>query len=220
MKHNFKLLFAVSLLIFVSLACSTDILPGESDATSTDKMVLFQDDFSDPTSGWDQVSNEEGITDYESGTYRILVNVSQIDYWANPGLNFGDVVVEVDTTKAGGPDDNDFGVICRYLDEDNFYFFLISSDGYYAIGKTTNGEQVLLQPAGQMQPSEAVFTEKAENHLRAECVGSHLTLVVNGNLVAETDDSSFSNGDVGLMAGAFDESGVDIRFDNFTVKEP
>ncbi|MEJ2305846.1 MAG: hypothetical protein P8Y14_30355, partial [Anaerolineales bacterium] len=39
--------------------------------------VLFQDDFSDPASGWERVSEgSEGVLDYEEGAYRILVNES------------------------------------------------------------------------------------------------------------------------------------------------
>ena len=32
-----------------------------------------------------------------------------------------------------GPDDNDFGIICRYIDDNQFYYAIISSDGYYGI---------------------------------------------------------------------------------------
>lgn len=220
MNRNFKFLFTIVLLLSVSLACSTGVLSDNAESKTVEEGVLFQDDFSDTTSGWDQVSNEEGMTNYEGGVYRILINTSQMDYWANPGLNFGDAVIEVDATKAGGPDDNDFGLICRYQNLENFYFFLISSDGYYAIGKTEAGEQVLLEPADQMQPSEAIFTGDTKNHLRAECVGSRLTLIINGEFVADVEDNTFLEGDVGLIAGTFDEAGVDIRFDNFMVKEP
>jgi len=224
MKHQFKLLFVVAILILASLACSTDVLTGdsepESDSSSAEREVLFQDDFSDPSSGWDTVSTEEGITDYENGTYRILVNTASSDYWANPGLNFKDTVIDVDATKAGGPDDNDFGVICRYQDVNNFYFFLISSDGFYAIAKSSDGEYVFLEPADEMSPTDAVLTGEATNHIQAKCVGSRLTLIVNGEVVAETEDTSYLEGDVGLMAGTFDEVGTDIRFDNFSVTKP
>jgi len=43
---------------------------------------------------------------------------------------------------------------------------------------------------------------------------------VNGELIAEASDSTFSNGDIGLIVGSFDEPGVDIWFDNLSVKNP
>jgi hypothetical protein len=47
-----------------------------------------------------------------------------------------------------------------------------------------------------------------------------LTLYVNGDQVYSVEDASYASGDVGLIAGTFEETGADIRFDNFTVREP
>lgn len=210
---------ALCLLLFAAMACSlvADLLPGEETALPED--VLFRDDFSDPSSGWDRVNGEEGITDYQDGRYRILVNTANTDVWANPGLEFGDVIVEVNATKAGGPDDNDFGVICRYQDLNNFYFFLISSDGYYGIGRVVAGEQTLIGD-NQLYPDDAIRQGEATNHIRADCIGSSLTLHVNGVELAEVQDDTLTSGDVGLLAGTFDQPGTDILFDNFLVKKP
>jgi len=100
--------------------------------------VLFFDDFSDPNSGWDQVEETDYSTYYFNGTYRIKIEVKLSDSWANPvEKEFSDVIVEVAATKNGGPDDNDFGLICRYLDTKHFYYAVISSDGYFGIFKVT-----------------------------------------------------------------------------------
>lgn len=49
------------------------------------------------------------------------MKMTEYDAWANQSRSFpGDVRIEVDAAKIGGPDDNDFGVICRYQDIDNF----------------------------------------------------------------------------------------------------
>jgi hypothetical protein len=209
-------------IVGVSIACSA--LPslggGSADIPlDTSAEVLFSDAFSDPNSGWDRVQREEGITDYDRGTYRILVNQPQHDYWANPGRSFGDVRVDVDATKAGGPDDNDFGVICRYQDAQNFYAFLVSSDGFYGILKYSDGGSEALGTDG-MAASDAIRQGKATNQLRVECVGDELRLFANGELVHSVTDSSFGAGDVGLIAGTYDTSGTDIRFDNFVVYQP
>jgi hypothetical protein len=181
--------------------------------------LLFQDNFTDPRSGWDRVRTEEGMTDYDVDKYRIVVNARNADYWANPGLDFEDIVVTVETLKLSGPDDNNYGVLCRYQDRDNFYFLVISSDGYYGIGKVENGQQRLLQPE-QMYPSDAILQGNQYNNLKVVCDGSRLALTVNGELVAETEDQAFRRGDVGLMVGSFDEPGVDVLFDHFTVTVP
>jgi hypothetical protein len=214
MKTKLYLLTIISVLVLAALACgsSTPSEPLPAD-------VLFQDDFSDTSSGWDRVNVDDGVTDYVDGVYRIWVNTTSTDVWANPGLNFTDTIVEVEATKVGGPDDNDFGVICRYQDESNFYFFIISSDGYYGLGKVVGGEQLLIGEE-ELLPSDVIQTGNVTNTIRAECNGPNLTLSANGTQLASASDDTFSSGDVGLLAGTFDASGTDIHFDNFVVRQP
>jgi hypothetical protein len=211
-----RLTAILALLGLAALACQA-VMPER--ATPTPSNVLFQDDFAEPTSQWDRINTPEGITDYQDGAYRIYVNLVDSDIWANPGLDFGDVRVEVDAAKAGGDDNNVFGLICRYLSNDNFYFLVVSSDGYYGIGKVKDGVQKLIGTES-MPPTEEVNKGDATNHLRADCVGDRLTLFVNGEKLGEQTDADFSRGDVGLFAGAFETPGTDIRFDNFSVLKP
>ncbi|MBC8496361.1 MAG: hypothetical protein ISS57_06365 [Anaerolineales bacterium] len=220
---NNKIRFSAILvaLLVASLACSTlsSDDSGDGGPAGPASNVLFQDDFSDSSSGWDQVEVTEGITDYENGYYRMFVNTEETDIWANPGLHFTDVVVEVDATKVAGPDDNDFGIICRYQDIENFYFFIISSDGYYGVGKVVDGEQELID-TDQMYPDDAIKQGNTTNHIKADCVGAHLVLHANGTKITDVEDTTFSSGDVGLIAGTFAEAGADIHFDNFVIKKP
>ncbi len=218
----------VALLLGLALtvmACALPNLPGLSSpekpqVAPAQLKVLFQDDFSNPDSGWDRARAKDGVTDYtKDGAYRIRVNVPNTDVWANPGLHFTDVRIEVDATKVGGPDDNDFGVICRYQDENNFYFLIISSDGYYGIGKVAHGEQSLLT-GDALDYSDAILQGATTNHIRGDCVGSKLVLYANGVRLAEAQDDTFKDGDVGLMAGTYDDRGTNILFDNFVVYQP
>lgn len=216
MDKRYRLYAVIIVLSFAILACS--VLSG-GDSSSESSNVLFKDDFSSSNSGWDQVRADDGITDYENGVYRINVLVPDTDVWANPGLDFTDTQVEVDATKVGGPDDNDFGIICRYQDTDNYYYFIISSDGYYGIGKVVDGEYNLIG-MDSMPPSEAINQGADTNHLRADCIGNTLTLYVNGEELDSKEDNEFTSGDVGLLAGTYTESGTDIHFDDFYVYKP
>lgn len=219
MKH--RLIILVTTLLLSTLACQSIVQSGDQgDSTPSDLgQVLFQDDFSNSSSGWDRVNLEDGVTDYANGIYRMFVSDSDTDIWANPGLNFTDVQIEVDATKIGGDDNNDFGIICRYTDTENFYFLIISSDGYYGIGKVIDGEQGLIG-SESMPPSEVISKGNAENHLRADCVGNTLSLYVNGEQLASYDDPDLTSGDVGLIAGTFEVPGTEIHFDNFMVLKP
>ncbi len=180
--------------------------------------TLFFDDFSNPLSGWGRFTSAEGTMDYDGGGYRFLVNGLQTNFWSTPGKPFGDVRLEVDVAKVGGPDENRIGLLCRFV-EGNYYFFMVSSDGYYTIGKYIGGSVIQLGQ-GQMQYSEAVHTGLAVNHLRADCIGNMLTFYVNGQPLAQAQDADLAQGEVGLLAGAFSQPGVDVIFDNFAVLQP
>ncbi len=220
-------LFVLPALLTASLACALvsnlPILSGGGSGQPAN--VLFEDDFSDSSSGWDQYRDADGSTDYDNGAYRIRVNKTQYTYWANPGQEFlpGDVRVEVDATKAGGPDNNDFGVICRYREQENaadFYQFVVTSDGYAGIVIVIANKQTVLSKDGLLQPYDVIRQGSATNHITAECIGSTLSLYVNGTLVESVTDSTLASGDVGLIAGSSEEGGVDILFDNFVVTRP
>jgi len=178
--------------------------------------ILFEDHFDDNASGWVQWEEMGGGVDYGDGFFRIWLDEVQADYWSTSGHNFADVRVSASTFKAGGPDDNDFGVVCRFQDDDNFYAFLISSDGYAGILKMEDGERTMLEQEGMLS-ADAISQGAATNEVTAVCVGDHLALHVNGELVTDVHDGAFSSGDVGLIAGTFEEGGVEIHFDDFFV---
>jgi hypothetical protein len=190
------------------------------DPTLSSQEVLFYDDFSDPSSGWDQVNEPSYATDYFENSYRIYENETMSDIWSNPDtLSFGDVTIEVDATKKAGPDDNDFGVICRYQDTNHFYYGIISSDGYFGIIKvTSDGSETLGRE--NLEFSDSINQKYASNHIRLDCIGDVLTLYVNGDQLDQQTDGELATGNVGLIAGTYNTAGTDILFDNFIVLKP
>jgi len=209
----------ITILGLVSLSCISIPLAINSHQISSGE-VQFQDDFSDPASGWARRNDENiGNLDYEEQGYQISINQGNTILWSGPGLEFTDVQVEVDVIKIDGPDHDDFGVVCRARDEQNFYFLSISSDGYFGIGKVRNG---ILQLIGMqdMPPSEDIIQGQQSNHLRADCIGEFLSLYVNGIHLVTVQDSEFTSGDVGLFAGTFDNPGTSVRFNKFSVLMP
>ena len=182
--------------------------------------VLFKDDFSKPPESWSAGAQAEvGTAGYSDGVYRITVDAANRDQWATPGLNLDDVRIEADAIKVGGDRNNRFGLICRVTRPNAFYVLMISSDGYYGIGKI-NGSQYQLLGSQSLLPSDKIPRGSAWLHLRADCIQDRLALYVNGEKIAEASDAEFQTGDVGLIAGAYNTAGTDIFFDNFTVAKP
>jgi hypothetical protein len=210
--HPSSLLF---LLFFLLSACVPAAMPVIPSAKSGD--LLYQEGFEDNTTGWARISNENGIEDYDNGGYRILVRQPKLNIWSTPKKDFGDVRVEADVIKLNGPDENRMGLLCRYQ-SGNYYFFIVSNDGYYVIGKFIGGLTLLLGQT-EMQASEAIQSGTM-NHLRADCIGNTLTFYINFTQVASATDTDLPTGDVGVLAGAFSQPGVDVLFDNFVVMQP
>ena len=214
MKSTRLIIFSYLLFAVLLSACNS-VAPVVPAAKSGE--ILYQEEFEKNTTGWDRISNDHGIMDYDSGGYRILVKQPDFNLWSTAEKDFGDVRIEADVFRLNGPDENRQGVLCRYQNGD-YYFFVISNDGYYGIGKFI-GEQTLLLGQTAMQPSEFIQKD-AVNHVRADCIGDTLTLYINYNQVASAKDADFKNGDVGLLAGAFTHTGVDVMFDHFIVLQP
>jgi hypothetical protein len=205
-----------SFLLFFLVSCVPAAVPVAPSAQSGD--VLYEEGFENNRSGWARVANDNGIMDYDGGGYRILVRQPKLNFWSMSERNFGDVRVEVDAIRLNGPAENRMGLMCRYQ-SGNYYFFVISSDGYYAIGKFIGGMTLLLLGQNEMQASD-VIQAGTMNHLRADCIGDTLTFYINYTEVASTMDTDLPAGDVGVVAGAFSEPGVDVLFDSFVVIQP
>ncbi len=219
-----KLKKTYSLLILICLLSSCGFLSpqGFLNSQTTENQnseVLFADDFSQSDSGWDRQRTADGVTDYENGQYLIQVNRPDVDYFANPSLSLSDVRLEVEAVNASSVMDNEFGLICRFQNQNDFYAGLISSDGYYGIFKVKGGSYQLLG-LDVMAQSAAIKTGAEKNHIRLDCVGQDLKLFVNGVQLDARQDADFSKGDVGLLAGAYQTAGIKVFFDNFVVYKP
>jgi hypothetical protein len=217
MNRSLYLLF-VSIFLLTACAGSPAGQAQAPAATQPSGSVLFQDDFAQATTGWDRLLVTEGVMDYYTGGYRILVNAQETNFWATPRRNFTDVRIEVDTGKLAGPDENRIGLICRHNGKD-YYFFIITSDGFYGMGLFKDGQATLLGQA-ELLASTTINKGVAVNHLRADCAGSTLTFFVNGFQIAQAQDTTLASGDIGLLAGTFTAPGVDVLFDNFVVLQP
>jgi len=214
-----RIIFLVIIQTFLLSACQLSSLTSSFFETPSGS-VLYQDDFSDPSSGWENYyDSARGTMDYFDGFFRIQVLGEFQMLSKGPGLNFTDVRLDADMIKVIGLSDDIFGLVCRAMDPENYYFFVISSDGYYGIGKMIDGEQSILNSPGLL-PSEIISQGKAKNHLRADCIAEQLALSVNGRELVSTVDFDLSRGDVGILAGTLMDSENVVLFDNFSVTNP
>ncbi len=180
------------------------------------RAVLLADDFDDPGSGWPVSDDETGTQEYVDGEYRI--RIKNIDLW-NPALAPGyfraPYVVEMDG-RLVSPIRGSYGLVFESADDASFFYaFQVYSEGQASLSKYSNGAWEVLVP---WTPFSFVHPGQASNHLQVVRQNSLIRAYVNGQKVAEVEDSQLS-GDfrVGLLAAADTAAGVDVRFDNFRV---
>ncbi|MGD8823185.1 MAG: hypothetical protein PVG63_08800, partial [Anaerolineales bacterium] len=138
---------------------------------------------------------------------------------------FSDVDIRADAYQLSGPgnDNTGYGLMCRVgydpnTDELTGYWFGIGADGYYSIHKFTATEIVAL--IDWTQSSVINLGNNAVNQLRVVCAGNNLQFYVNGEMVAQVNDSDFGSGDFGLGGVSFEEQQAEFRFDNLEVYAP
>jgi hypothetical protein len=113
--------------------------------------------------------------------------------------------------------DNAFGLVCRGQDNGDGYLFRISSDGYYSI---TIDQGDNFKTLVDWTESDLIHKSSDNNTLQASCVGSHLKMWINSKLAGETDDSTFTTGDIGVTVTTYEDKPTEVHFDDFMARKP
>lgn len=215
------LLLAGIILIGALSAIGLAISANETDHQSTALgnvaagKLLFSDDFSTSKSGWGAYSEGDFLAAYKNGSY--ILTAVPANYWSynsNPRLNLTDFIVEVESTKMSGPDDNVLGLAVRKMGSGDYYAFLISSDGYYDVRELYDNTWVTSE---NWTESEAIKTGSQTNLIKVVAQGDKFSFYVNGEKLGDFVDNTLTSGSIGLYVGSQSEGNVTIAFDNFKV---
>lgn len=183
--------------------------------------TIMLENFDNENNLWQEIDvDKKGEAGYAGGKYRMQAtetNTFLFSYPVTPATNsLRDISLQVEAEFDEGATNNLYGVICRYLNQENFYFLMISSDGYFGIGKVIDGKYQLINRS-DYPPSDAIITGEKTNRIRADCVGSTLTLYVNGQWVDSQEDTDLKTGKVGLITGTLGGQ-TTILFDAFEIR--
>ena len=173
--------------------------------------VIYEDNFSDAGSGWQQYSQSEYENGYINGEYYILLKKydfysSSINKRPEIPANFS---YETSAKLASGPIDTWYGIVLRYSAPDNFYGFVISADGYYCVVKRADGVFIELQ--GRTK-SAFIKQGNSSNKIKVTCKGSRMDMYINDTWVTTINDDTYTNGYIGMIVSGFQPNGR-VTFD-------
>lgn len=177
--------------------------------------VVFEDDFSDGST-WITDSDTDWSLYYSNDRYFFAVNPPNFSSSSALTDPYENIVINVEVNIEQAGHDGDIGVLCRYIDTNNYYALEVSEDGYYSIWKRVNGEVTYLV---EWTLSDLVPTDSSPFILNAACDGAQLSVGINAELLATVTDSDFSSGGVGLIVGTWANGGLVVSFDNYQVIE-
>jgi len=181
--------------------------------------VVLKDNFTNPSSGWDKMHNANYTLEYKNGNYHVLINEKDKGQIVWIGSKYKDESIEVDVQQTSGPSDGRIGVACRTVDAGSLYSFEFSQDGSYGIYKYTNWNSDQLE-GGTLDPN--TLNQGSINHIEGICNGQDLTMLINGVVVSQVQDSDYTSGGVGLVVRTGDsgDPGIDTLLTHFLVKSP
>ncbi len=183
--------------------------------------TLFQDTFANSSSGWPRARNPKYTLEYKGGAYHVLINEAnagqEVTRSSEPDVANASIAVDVQQTA--GPSDGLIGVTCRNDNNGNFYSFEFSQNGTYGIYKYSNDSGESLD---EQALAPGLIPQTGVQHLEAVCSGDTLTLLLNGVVLSQVQDSTYTKGEVGLLVrtGSSGEAGEDVLFTNLVVKGP
>jgi hypothetical protein len=189
------------------------------------------DDFSSDSMGWAIDKDEYVDLKIINGAYSIH-NLTPDDMeWAYFPVDFRPYEIKFDVRGPSGNQDGTFGVMCQYIDKENYYYIEFDlSNNTYTIAELINDKIIALtkeNSSGQYwyQAKTMKSPPTSTNNIAVSCYPDNITLFVNNTLVDQVDVTTPIKKD---GKGAFfvytydfaDENGYQVFFDNVEIFQP
>jgi SH3 domain-containing protein len=198
-------------------------IPMSTSQTGSQK-VLYQDDFTDSSSGWPQDTFDNYFIGYHEPQW-YFVQITSPNYKAPvitepKRVSYQDTTVELqvftDTANTAPTGDFRYGLVFR-RSGDQWYAFAISprTKKWYMLKSSSNGLVTLKEG---VEDSIEGLNNKVDL-LRVDVMGSNFSLHINDHLVGQVSDSDYAKGEIGLYAESFDSTQTRIHFDALSILE-
>ena len=145
------------------------------------------------------------------GQYQIGLQQPDVLVLSAFGGVYTDLAVEAELRFVDPIETTTAGLLFRLADEQNFYAYSLSSDGFYALEVCERGEWRQLLA---WTPWPTIDSRGGVNRMRVTLQGDQISLFLNNELLAQTVDTTFSTGRLALNANTYATTGARVTFDN------
>jgi len=200
----------------------------ESTATSQpviDDSVLYQDDFTNPATGWAVAEFDNYFIGYhEPESYHVEIKSPHskapvVGIPESETHNYPDATIELQVLTVAGrtaaDGDYRYGLVFRR-----------SGDQYYAfaISPTTKKWEVFKSSPSGIVPlkegvEDSIHALDVDDLLRVDAQGPNFLFSINDRLVGQLTDTDYPEGEIGLYAENFENTTTHVHFNTLTVRE-
>ncbi len=205
-----------ALLISSLILTACTPAPPQSPTPAQPTPAIIEDDFSQPNANWVRFDTNEGAAYVLEHEFYLEDRGKGIAVHSPLlGQTWSNILIETRVRQVQGSMNNWMGVLCRQHDEENYYLFAISADGYYLMLKMEDGTRV---PLVEPTMTQSIRVGKATNDLKIHLNEDQLAFSVNSTLLVTRTDNTFERGGVALFADAVaaGETTV-VAFDDFSL---
>jgi len=187
-----------------------------------EKYLLYSDDFSDPSSGWDIYDREGDSAYYQDGWFHLKDSTDDDSYWVSYANQYlSDFILDIDMKRVDGTGKGSANILFKQEDKRYVFSFNWRMENYrgYWIEEVVNDvHTTLAQPdySIALLPGRDVL-----NQIHIECVDDTLKLSINGRLKETINNCTCTGTDIGLGVSTWhSRQYIEVAFDNIVVTTP
>ena len=209
----------------VPSAISAEATPVETTPTAvpvSDANILYQDDFTNPATGWPEDKFDNYFVGYhEPEYYHIEVTSpnSKTTVFEPQKQSFEDVTLELQvltvSAKTAATGDFRYGLAFR-RSGDQYYAFTISprTKKWFVLKNSPSALTVLAEGT-----DNNIHELDKDDALRVDAQGSNFVFHINDEMVGKATDADYASGEIGFYVESFDAANAHIHFDNLVIRK-
>jgi len=183
--------------------------------------ISIIDNFEEITGDWTETQQSNFNLTQGDSRFTIEIFKENFTAWSlYDNLVFEDATILTSAMRAS-EGEGAYGIVFRYQDVNNFYYFRLDYDGNFEIGKRVEGEFI---PVSGPTRSEKILQYGEYNNLGLIVAGEIFHAYINSEEVATVIDNTFDKGQLGMMASTsarttnfkaeFEQFSIDVEDDS------